>query len=50
MAAQKVGIIGSGQVGQTLAAGFLRHGYEVMVGTREPEKLTAWQADNALPN
>ena len=38
----KVGILGSGSVGQTLAAGFLQHGHEVMVGTREPAKLSDW--------
>lgn len=38
----KVGILGSGSVGQTLAAGFLQHGHQVMVGTREPEKLSSW--------
>jgi 8-hydroxy-5-deazaflavin:NADPH oxidoreductase len=35
----KVGVIGSGVVGQTLAAGFLKHGHEVAVGTRDPGKL-----------
>ncbi len=40
--AKKVGIIGSGDVGKTLAAGFLKHGYEVMVGSRTPEKLSEW--------
>src|SRR5580704_15368643 len=34
----KVGIIGSGTVGQTLAEGFLKHGHEAMPGTRDPEK------------
>jgi len=38
----KVGVLGSGEVGQTLAAGFLKHGHEVMMGTREPAKLAAW--------
>ena len=38
----KVGILGSGTVGQTLAAGFLQHGHEVMIGTREPAKLADW--------
>jgi predicted dinucleotide-binding enzyme len=32
----KVGILGSGIVGQTLAAGFVKHGHEVKVGTRDP--------------
>jgi 8-hydroxy-5-deazaflavin:NADPH oxidoreductase len=43
----KVGIIGSGIVGQTLAAGFLRHGHEVAVGTREAAKLKDWAAKHA---
>ena len=42
--AQNVGIIGSGIVGQTLALGFLGHGYSVMVGSRMPEKLNDWKA------
>ena len=32
----KIGVIGSGAVGQTLAAGFLHHGHEVTIATREP--------------
>ena len=35
---KKVGIIGSGIVGQTLANGFLRHGYDVAVGTNSLSK------------
>ena len=34
----KIGILGSGTVGKTLAQGFLHHGYEVMLGTRDPQK------------
>jgi predicted dinucleotide-binding enzyme len=34
----KIGILGSGSVGQTLAAGFLKHGHQVMMGSRTPEK------------
>jgi 8-hydroxy-5-deazaflavin:NADPH oxidoreductase len=37
--AQKIGIIGSGSVAQTLALGFLKHGHAVMLGTRDPAKL-----------
>ena len=40
----KIGILGSGVVGQTLGGGFVRHGYDVMVGTRSPEKLSEWKA------
>ncbi len=36
---KRVGVLGSGQVGQVLAAGFRKHGYEVKVGSREPAKL-----------
>lgn len=42
--AETIGVLGSGQVGQVLAAGFRKHGYKVMVGSREPTKLQAWQA------
>jgi 8-hydroxy-5-deazaflavin:NADPH oxidoreductase len=42
----KVGIIGSGVVGQTLAAGFLKHGHQVEIGTREHAKLKDWVAKN----
>ena len=39
----KIGIIGSGIVGQTLANGFLKHKYEVMIGTRNPSQLREWK-------
>ena len=39
----KVGILGSGIVGQTLASGFIKHDYEVMMGTRNPNKLDEWK-------
>ena len=42
----KVGIIGSGVVAQALGAGFLKHGHEVALGTRDPAKLTDWAAKN----
>lgn len=38
----KVGIIGSGTVGQQLGFGFLKSGHEVKVGTREVGKLRDW--------
>ncbi len=40
---KKVSVLGSGQVGQVLADGFLKHGYEVMRASREPEKLADWK-------
>jgi 8-hydroxy-5-deazaflavin:NADPH oxidoreductase len=42
----KVGILGSGIVAQVLASGFLKHGYDVMAGTRDPAKLAEWQKQN----
>jgi predicted dinucleotide-binding enzyme len=33
-----IGILGSGIVGQTLANGFIKHGYEVMIGTNTASK------------
>ena len=42
----KIGIIGSGDVARTLAAGFLKHGYEVTVGTREAGKLADFAKAN----
>jgi 8-hydroxy-5-deazaflavin:NADPH oxidoreductase len=35
---KRIGIIGSGAVGQTLAKGFAKHGYEVLIGTNTPAK------------
>ncbi len=42
----KIGVIGSGVVATTLGAGFLKHGHEVALGTREPAKLADWRAKN----
>jgi hypothetical protein len=39
---KKVGIIGSGNVAKALAGGFMDHGYEVMMGTRDESKLSSW--------
>jgi predicted dinucleotide-binding enzyme len=41
-AKKKVGVLGSGVVGQTLAGGFVKHGYETMIGSREPGNLADW--------
>jgi hypothetical protein len=40
----KIGILGSGKVGEILSDGFLKHGYAVTRGSREPAKLEAWRA------
>jgi predicted dinucleotide-binding enzyme len=42
----KIGIIGSGDVAKTLAAGFLKHGHEVTLGTREAGKLADFAKAN----
>lgn len=40
----KIGVIGSGTVGQVLADGFLKHGHEVMRGSRDPGKMEEWRS------
>ncbi|HYW94760.1 MAG TPA: NAD(P)-binding domain-containing protein [Bacteroidales bacterium] len=45
---KKIGIIGSGAVGTTLAAGFVQKGYEVMIGSRSTGKLEDWKKENNL--
>ncbi len=42
----KVGILGSGDVGKTLAKGFLKHGYQVAIGSDHPEKLSEFKSEN----
>lgn len=44
---KRIGIIGSGTVGQTLASGFLEYGYEVMIGSRDLTKLADWKSNAA---
>jgi predicted dinucleotide-binding enzyme len=38
MSKKRIGILGSGIVGQTLANGFIKHGYEAMIGTNTTSK------------
>jgi hypothetical protein len=38
----KIGILGSGVVARTLGEGFIRHGHDVTLGTRDPGKLEEW--------
>jgi predicted dinucleotide-binding enzyme len=40
----KVGVLGSGDVAKSLAAGFVKHGHQVELGTRTPANLTDWAA------
>ncbi len=44
MQINKVAVLGSGVVGEVLANGFLKHGYEVMRGSRDPAKLNEWKS------
>lgn len=39
----KIGIIGSGQVARVLADGFIKHGHDVTVGSRDASKLNDWK-------
>lgn len=41
----KIGILGSGGVAQEIGSGYLKQGYEVMLGTRDASKLAEWLAN-----
>src|SRR6188474_3376425 len=43
----KVGVLGSGDVAQALAAGFLKYKHEVMMGTRDVSKLAAFAKEHS---
>jgi predicted dinucleotide-binding enzyme len=38
----KIGVLGTGPVGDVLANGFLKHGHTVIRGTRDPSRLASW--------
>jgi predicted dinucleotide-binding enzyme len=42
----KIGILGSGDVAKTLGAGFLKHGHELALGTRDRAKLKDFATAN----
>lgn len=44
----RIGIIGSAGVGQTLASGLKRHGYDVRIGSRSPQKLADFSAKSGI--
>jgi predicted dinucleotide-binding enzyme len=46
----KVGVLGSGDVAKVLAGGFLKHGHDVMMGTRTSSKLADWAKQNPRGN
>jgi 8-hydroxy-5-deazaflavin:NADPH oxidoreductase len=41
----KIAVLGSGTVGITLAQGFQKHGYQVVIGTKHPEKKIEWKGE-----
>ena len=43
----KIGILGSGNVAQSLGSGLSRKGHDVLLGTSNPGKLSDWVARNA---
>jgi predicted dinucleotide-binding enzyme len=45
---RRFGVLGSGAVAQTLADGLKRHGYEVRIGSRSPEKLVAFASSSDI--
>lgn len=42
----KIGVIGSGDVAKVLGSGLLKHGHDVMMGTRETARLSDWAKQN----
>ncbi len=42
----KMGVLGSGMVGQAIGARLLNLGHDAMIGTRDPAKLKEWHASN----
>jgi hypothetical protein len=44
----KIAVLGSGQVGQVLAKGFKKHGYDVRIGTRTPAKLADFSSREGI--
>lgn len=45
---KRIGVLGSGDVAKVLAAGFKKHGYDVKIGSRTPEKLADWAKENGM--
>jgi predicted dinucleotide-binding enzyme len=44
----RIGVIGSGEVGQTLARGLKTHGYEPRIASRSPEKLAGFSKSSGI--
>jgi len=46
----RIGVLGSGDVGKTLASGLKAHGYDVRIGSRTGGKLDGFTATSGIPN
>jgi predicted dinucleotide-binding enzyme len=44
----RIGVIGSGQVGQTLSQGLQKHGYETRIASRSPAKLAEFSKTSGI--
>jgi predicted dinucleotide-binding enzyme len=44
----KIGVLGSGQVGQTLASGFKKHGHDARIASRTPAKLADYSKQSGI--
>ncbi len=42
----KAGVLGSGMVGQAISARLVELGHDVMIGTRDPNKLSEWHSSH----
>jgi predicted dinucleotide-binding enzyme len=42
----KLGILGSGEVGKALSKAFMKHGYQVVLGSDHPEKAEEFKKEN----
>lgn len=48
MHALRIAVLGSGPVARSLASGFLKHGYPVHMGNRDPSKLADFTASTGI--
>src|SRR5262249_41101857 len=44
----RIGVIGSASVGQTLAGGLKKHGYDVRIASRTPDKLSEFSTKTGI--
>ena len=42
----RIGVLGSGDVGKVLAAGYAKHGHDTRIGTRTVAKLAEWAKEH----